>query len=63
MVTMPTKFYVFADGTLIDVADRGTSKKAIIELQKQEWVRKHGGIVGVREYTEPHAVFFATRPR
>jgi len=59
MVTEPTKFYALADDTLIEVAGRGTSKKAIIELQKQQWVRKHGGIVKVVEYTEPHAVFFA----
>lgn len=53
------KFYVMADGTMIDVGDRGVDKSAIEALQEQPWAIKHGGICRVVEYTEAHAVWLA----
>ena len=52
------KFYEMGNGNLIAEANRGTTKKAIIKLQKTEWAKKQGGICGIREITEPRAIYF-----
>ena len=56
-------FYKMGNGKLIPVAGRGTSRKKIKMLQKEEWARSQGGICAVISYTEPRAVYFATKER
>ena len=53
------KFYQMADGTKIAEANRGANKKNIKKLQKQFWAKKHGGICGVVNLTEPQAIYYA----
>jgi len=54
-------FYKMGNGRLIAVANRGTSRKEIKKLQKEEWARSQGGICAVISYTEPHAIYFAMK--
>ena len=54
-------FYKMGNGKLIPVAHRGTSRKEIKALQKEEWARSQGGICAIISYTEPHAIYFATK--
>jgi len=54
-------FYKMGNGKLIPVANRGTSRRKIKSLQKEKWARSQGGICAVISYTEPHAIYFATR--
>jgi len=56
-------FYKMGNGKLIPVAHRGTSRKEIKALQKEEWARSQGGICVVISYTEPHAIYFAMKER
>ena len=56
-------FYKMGDGRLIPVAQRGTSRKKIKALQKEEWARRQGGICAVISYTEVHAIYFAMKER
>ena len=56
-------FYKMGNGKLIPVARRGTSRKKIKLLQKEEWARSQGGICAVISYTEPHAIYFAMSER
>lgn len=56
-------FYKMGSGKLIPVAHRGTSRKEIKALQKEEWARSQGGICAVISYTEPHAMYFALKER
>ena len=56
-------FYKMGNGKLIPVAHRGTSRKEIKALQKEEWARSQGGICAVISYTEQHAIYFATKER
>ena len=46
------------NGNLIAEADRGITKKAIIELKKKDWARKQGGICRIINYAESRAVFY-----
>ena len=55
------RMFEMADGCKIMCAGRGKTKKEIIELQKEEWTQKHGGICGIVELTEPRAIFFAQK--
>ena len=55
------KFYEMGNGILIAEAGRGVTPTAIINLQKNEWARKQGGICAIREITEPRAIYFATK--
>ncbi len=50
-------------GNLIPVAHRGTGRKGIEKLQKEEWARCQGGICAVISCTEPHAIYFATKEK
>ncbi|KKN86981.1 hypothetical protein LCGC14_0262500 [marine sediment metagenome] len=54
-------FYQMGNGKLIPVANRGTSRKEIKALQNEEWVKHQGGICVVISYTEPRAIYFATK--
>ncbi len=54
-------FYKMGNGKLLAVANRGTSRKQIKALQKHEWARSQGGICSFIIYTEPHAIYFATK--
>ncbi len=54
-------FYEMGNGNLIAEAGRGTTKAAIIKLQKNEWARKQGGICGIRTITEYRAIYFAMK--
>ncbi len=56
-------FYKMGNGKLIPVAHRGTSRREIRALQKEEWARSQGGICAVISYTEPHAIYFAMKER
>jgi len=56
-------FYKMGNGNLIPVAHRGTSRKEIKALQEKEWARIQGGICAVISYTEPHAIYFATKEK
>lgn len=56
-------FYKMGNGELVPVAHRGTSRKEIKALQKEEWARKQGGVCAVISYTEPHAIYFAMKER
>ncbi len=56
-------FYKMGNGNLIPVANRGTSRRKIMSLQNEEWVRSQGGICTVINYTEPRAIYFATKER
>jgi len=56
-------FYKMGNGKLIPVAHRGTSRREIRALQKEEWARSQGGIRAVISYTEPHAIYFAMKER
>lgn len=60
---MMAEFYEMGNGNLIAVAGRGTKKKHIIKLQQKQWVMKQGGICGIRQLTEPRAIYFATKHR
>lgn len=53
------KFYEMGDGTKIAEAGRGARKKEIIRLQGQFWAKKHGGICGVVDLAESHAIYYA----
>ena len=55
------KFYEMGNGNMIAEAGRGTNKKAIIKLQKNEWARKQGGICAIIEITEPRAIYFVNK--
>jgi len=55
------KFYEMGNGNLIAEANRGTTKKKIIALQETDWARRQGGICGIRDITEPRAIYFAQR--
>ena len=55
------KFYLMGNGNLIAEAHRGTTKKAIIKLQQEQWAMRQGGICRIVEYTEPRAIYFAMR--
>ncbi len=55
------KFYEMGNGNLIAIGGRGTKVKDIINLQQQPWAMKQGGICGIRELTEPRAIYFATK--
>ena len=54
-------FYKMGNGKLIPVAHRGTSRREIVKLQREEWANKQGGICQVISYTEPHAIYFALK--
>jgi len=56
-------FYKMGNGKLIPVAHRGTSRKEILALQREEWARRQGGICAVISYTEVHATYFAIKER
>ena len=56
-------FYKMGNGKLIPVARRGTSRKEIRALQKEEWARSQGGICVVISDTGPHAIHFAMKER
>jgi len=56
-------FYLMGNGRLIPTAHRGTSRREIVQLQKQEWARTQGGICLVISYTEPHATYFALKEK
>jgi len=53
------KFYLMGNGRLIAEAGRGTTRKAILELQEKKWVKQQGGICKILEYTEDRAIFSA----
>lgn len=55
------KFYLMGNGRYIVEANRGTNKKAIVELQKQEWTRRQGGICKIVELTDDRAIYFAIK--
>ena len=55
------QYYEMGDGRKIAVAGRGTTRKAIRQLQETSWAKKHGGICGIVEITEEHAIWFAER--
>ena len=46
------------NGRLIAIPNREISRKEVNNLQKEEWVRSHGGICAVITYTAPHAIYF-----
>lgn len=54
-------FYKMGNGKLIPVANRGTGRREIKALQNEEWARRQGGICAVINYTEPRAIYFATK--
>jgi len=54
-------FYEMGNGNLIAEAGRGTKKKDIIKLQQKQWAMKQGGICGIRQLTEPRAIYFAMK--
>lgn len=56
---MGIKFYLMADGYQIAEAGRGTTKNKLKKLQESWWAKKHGGICGITEHTEPRAIYFA----
>ena len=56
-------FYKMGNGKLIPVANRGTSRREITRLQKEEGARSQGGICAVTSYTEEHAIYFAIKER
>jgi len=56
-------FYKMGNGRLIAIANRGTSRKEIKALQNEEWAKRQGGICAVISYTEPRAIYFATKER
>ncbi len=56
-------FYKMGNGKLIPVATRGTSRKEIKALQNEEWAKSQGGICAIISYTEPRAIYFATKER
>lgn len=55
------KFYLMGNGRHIAEAGRGTSKKAILALQKKEWARRQGGICRIVELIEERAIYFALK--
>ncbi len=54
-------FYQMGNGKKIPVANRGTSRKEIKALQNEEWAKRQGGICAVISYTEPRAIYFASK--
>jgi hypothetical protein len=57
------KFYQMGNGKLIDAAGRPTdlnSRAFKKMIDEQEWTQRNGGICGIVEYTEPHAIYFAS---
>jgi len=54
-------FYKMGNGKLIPVAHRGTSRREIKALQKEEWARSQGGICAVISYENPRAIYFAMK--
>jgi len=56
-------FYKMGNGKLIAVARRGTGRREIKALQREEWARRQGGICAVISYTEVHAIYFATKEK
>ena len=59
-------FYEMANGNLVEVGDRCTNlrnKQVIKKLQSELWARRQGGICGIVEYTEEHAIWYARQKK